>query len=236
MLEGTGHREQEVENMHHDAVALACASCANALPLRARPPPLAPALAPCAPAGAGAPSPAPVATSPAFKKVFSLGSSHRPAVLVVVNDVRFAALRCRRLQQAVLRIVDDACARRGRAFAVAIHAAVHSEGETTMLRIYDTMMHALTLLRPVIEQVERSDRDLGNQLRRCASSVALNMAEASGSRGGNRNVRYRSALGSARETSACIDVAVALGYVEPVDDELRACLTSVQHVLVKIVA
>jgi hypothetical protein len=46
-----------------------------------------------------------------------------------------------------------------------------------MLRIYDTMINALTMLRPVIEQVERSDRDLGNQLRRCAASVALNLAE-----------------------------------------------------------
>ena len=77
------------------------------------------------------------------------------------------------------------------------------------------------MLRPVIEQVERNDKDLGNQLRRCAASVALNMAEGSGSRGGNRNVRYRSALGSAKETMACLDVAVALGYVESVDPAIR---------------
>ncbi len=98
------------------------------------------------------------------------------------------------------------------------------------------MIHALTMLRPVIEQIERSDRDLGNQLRRCASSVALNMAEGSGSRGGNRNVRYRSALGSARETMACLDVAVALGYVDYVDGELRGKLESVRRVLTAVVA
>jgi four helix bundle protein len=105
-----------------------------------------------------------------------------------------------------------------------------------MLRIYDTLIHPLYLLRPIIEQVERSDRDLGNKLRRCAASVALNMAEASGSRGGNRNMRYRSALGSAREAQACIDVALALGYVDAVDEEVRGALLSVQRVLVKIVA
>ncbi len=105
-----------------------------------------------------------------------------------------------------------------------------------MLRAHDTMIDALTMLRPVIEQVERSDRDLGNQLRRCAASVALNMAEASGSRGGNRNVRYRSALGSARETTACLDVAVALGYVESVDGALREKLESVRRVLTSVVA
>ncbi len=105
-----------------------------------------------------------------------------------------------------------------------------------MLRIYDTMITTLAMLRPIIEQVERNDRDLGNQLRRCAASVALNLAEGSGSRGGNRTVRYRSALGSAKETWACIDVAIALGYVESVDAEIREGLRSVQRVLARLVA
>ncbi len=105
-----------------------------------------------------------------------------------------------------------------------------------MLRVYDTMIHALRMLRPVVEQIERSDRDLGSQLRRCASSVALNMAEGSGSRGGNRNVRYRSALGSAKETMACLDVALALGYVESVDGQLREKLETVRRVLTSVVA
>ena len=105
-----------------------------------------------------------------------------------------------------------------------------------MLRIYGTMINALAMLRPVIEQVERSDRDLGNQLRRCAASVALNLAEGSGSRGGNRTVRYRSALGSARETTACLDVALALGYIESVDPMIRESLESVRRVLTRVVA
>ena len=43
--------------------------------------------------------------------------------------------------------------------------------------------------------------------------MALNLSEGSGSRGGTRRERYQNALGSARETGACLDVAVALGYV-----------------------
>jgi hypothetical protein len=47
------------------------------------------------------------------------------------------------------------------------------------------------------------------------------LTRRSSSRGGNRMVRYRSALGSANEIRACIDVAIMLGYVESVDVEIR---------------
>jgi four helix bundle protein len=104
-----------------------------------------------------------------------------------------------------------------------------------MLKIYDTMLEVLRMLRPVIAQIEKHDRDLGNQLRRASSSVPLNMAEASGSSGGTRTVRYRTALGSARETGACLDVDVALGYVESVDATLARRLDEVRAVLAKVV-
>jgi four helix bundle protein len=104
-----------------------------------------------------------------------------------------------------------------------------------MLKVYSVMIRVLGMLRGVLTQIERHDRDLGNQLRRAASSVALNLAEGSGSHGGTRTARYRTALGSARETGACLDVALALGYVERVDGELQEQLNQVQAMLVALV-
>ncbi|HEY3815520.1 MAG TPA: four helix bundle protein [Polyangiaceae bacterium] len=104
-----------------------------------------------------------------------------------------------------------------------------------MLKVYETMLGVLRMLRPVIAQIEKHDKDLGNQLRRASSSVSLNMAEASGSADGTRRVRYRTALGSAREVGACLDVALAMGYVEAVDALLLGQLDHVRAVLAKVV-
>jgi hypothetical protein len=68
----------------------------------------------------------------------------------------------------------------------------------------------------MLAAIERHDSDLARQLRRAASSVVLNIAEGSGSLGKMRRARYRTALGSARETLACLRTAEAFGYVEPV--------------------
>ena len=102
-----------------------------------------------------------------------------------------------------------------------------------MLRIYSTILEVLRALRPVVAAIEAHDRDLARQLRRAAASVALNVQEGSGSHGGTRRERYRNALGSARETGACLDVAMALGYVERVDAGILDALDKVRATLVK---
>jgi four helix bundle protein len=103
-----------------------------------------------------------------------------------------------------------------------------------MLRIYSTILDVLSRLRPVIARIEMHDRDLARQLRRASASVALNVSEGSGSRAGTRRERYSNALGSARETGACLDVAEALGYIDGVDETLRDRLDHVRATLVKI--
>jgi four helix bundle protein len=102
-----------------------------------------------------------------------------------------------------------------------------------MLRIYTRVIELLVGLRPIISQIESHDRDLARQLRRAAGSIALNTSEGSGSHGGTRRERYRNALGSARETGACLDVAIALGYIENVDAQVLDALDHTRATLVK---
>ena len=83
-----------------------------------------------------------------------------------------------------------------------------------MLRIYQVVLQVLKQLQPALRQIELRDRDLARQLRRCSSSVALNLAEGMYSRGKNRAARYHSALGSVRETLACLEVAVVCSYIQ----------------------
>jgi four helix bundle protein len=102
-----------------------------------------------------------------------------------------------------------------------------------MLRIYTTVIEMIGMLGPALAQIETHDRDLARQLRRASGSIALNVSEGSGSRGGTRRERYQNALGSARETGACLDVAMALGYVHGVDVGVRGRLDFICGTLVK---
>jgi four helix bundle protein len=97
-----------------------------------------------------------------------------------------------------------------------------------MLRIYGVVLEVVREVRPLIELIERKDPDLARQMRRAACSVALNISEGMYSRGKNRGARYHTAMGSMRETLSCIEVSVALGYVQGVDASLQA---RIDHVL-----
>jgi len=80
----------------------------------------------------------------------------------------------------------------------------------------DVVEHAIQVIgvaRPIVETVSRRDRDLGSQLRRALSSVALNLAEGLGTEGGNARLRFETARGSLNEARAALRVAAAWGYV-----------------------
>ena len=104
-----------------------------------------------------------------------------------------------------------------------------------MLKIYETALEVIRLLKPVIAEIRRHDPDLADQLKRASNGVALCIAEGSYSRGRNRHSLYHRALGSAKESGSCLDVALACGYIDRVDPRIRAGLSSICAVLYSIV-
>src|SRR4029453_9556529 len=92
------------------------------------------------------------------------------------------------------------------------------------LRIYSIAIQMIREVQPLIERIKTRDSNLADQLRRAATSIPLNVHEGAYSRGGNGRARFHTALGSAAEVRACLDVAEALGYVQPVDPALAAPL------------
>ncbi len=102
------------------------------------------------------------------------------------------------------------------------------------LRIYSVILETVGMLRSEMEMIGKRDPDLENQMRRAAASIALNVSEGSHSRGRNAQARFHTALGSARETLACVEVGVALGYVTEVRPEIWRRMQHIIATLVKL--
>ena len=101
-----------------------------------------------------------------------------------------------------------------------------------MLRIYSVVLEMVADAARIAESIERRDADLARQMRRAAASVALNVGEGMGNTSGHKRQRYQTALGSAREVIACVDVAKAMRYVGAVDG---AALDRMQHVVATLI-
>lgn len=99
----------------------------------------------------------------------------------------------------------------------------------------DVSLKLIEALAPVVPAIERRDRSLGDQIRRAASSVSLNLAEGERSAKGNKQKHYAIAHGSANEVRAALLVARAWGWSEPneralaVLDRLLAILWGLTH-------
>ncbi len=77
----------------------------------------------------------------------------------------------------------------------------------------DIALETIRQLRDPLRMLARRDRDLGNQLRRSLSSMALTLAEGWRREGGDRTHLFRTAAGSAEESRAALRVADAFGYL-----------------------
>ncbi len=80
---------------------------------------------------------------------------------------------------------------------------------------YDRSLDLLRTLVPLLQKMQGIDSDLAKQMRHAAQSIPLNIQEANRRKGRDRTNRFRCSLGSAAEVMACLDVGVALGYLEP---------------------
>jgi len=84
---------------------------------------------------------------------------------------------------------------------------------SSRFQVLEVAIQAVETLRPVVARIRQCDRDLGEQIRRALSSVALNIGEGSGNEGGTRLARFSTAAGSSAEVRAALRVAIAWGYV-----------------------
>jgi four helix bundle protein len=103
-----------------------------------------------------------------------------------------------------------------------------------MLHIYSFILETTSVLTPLASQIARGDSDLARQMRRAMMSVPLNVAEGFYSQGRNRKARYHTALGSAREVLACVEVAQAMGIITALDADAWNRLDSIIRTLSKL--
>ena len=103
------------------------------------------------------------------------------------------------------------------------------------LRIYPVVLDLVRRMAPALPVLKAHSTSLADQFERALTSIPLNTAEGAYSRGRNRQARYQTAAGSAREALACWETAVALGWVEPLDAERTALFNRVIGTLVRLI-
>jgi len=104
-----------------------------------------------------------------------------------------------------------------------------------MLRIYQVALAMAADAATVAEHIEKRDADLARQMRRAVQSTVLNLGEGMGNVAGHRRQRYQTALGSARETLSCVEVAQAMRYVGKLEPKVLDRMNHVVATLARLV-
>lgn len=84
-------------------------------------------------------------------------------------------------------------------------------------QVEELSLQLIEALAPLMPRIKQKDKSLEDQLRRAASSIGLNCAEAAFSDPGNRRARLFTAAGSANETHRAIRQAVAWRILRPAE-------------------
>ena len=104
-----------------------------------------------------------------------------------------------------------------------------------MMIVYRKSLVVVAGLGAVAKRIARHDSDLARQLRRSCVSIPLNVAEGEHGQGGRKRASFGVAHGSARESRAALDAAVAMGYLpEGVDAALHDDLDHVIAMLYRL--
>ena len=96
-----------------------------------------------------------------------------------------------------------------------------------MFQLETITLEIIKQLKPIVRRIESRDRNLADQLKRAATSIALNVSESSYAKGGNRKAQLHVAAGSANESRAALRVASAWGYIE--ESEMSAAQDKLDH-------
>ena len=86
-------------------------------------------------------------------------------------------------------------------------------------QVEELSIQLIASLVPLMPRIKQRDKSLEDQIRRAASSIGLNCAEAAFSDPGNRRARLFTAAGSASETRHALRQAVAWQLVSPREAE-----------------
>jgi four helix bundle protein len=86
-------------------------------------------------------------------------------------------------------------------------------------QVEELAVELIEALQPLVQRIKARDRALADQIRRAASSVALNIGEGNYSDPGNRRARLFTASGSAAETRLALRVAVSWQHCALADAE-----------------
>ncbi len=91
-------------------------------------------------------------------------------------------------------------------------------------QVEELSIELIEALVPLMPRIKQRDKSLEDQLRRAASSIGQNCAEAAFSDPGNRRARLFTAAGSAAETQHALRQAIAWRLVTPGDAEHATAL------------